>query len=263
MCRLAAYTGPKIQLRQLVLEPDHNLVVQAQQPKELRYTSVNADGFGFGGYHSDGLPFVYRNTSPIWSDPNLEHLGRILENKLWFANIRSATDGLATCMINTQPFFDSQLLFMHNGFIRQFIRMARAHFHNFLIPEISVGIQGNTDSEYLFAVLRQLRAQAPSSPLDELLLALAKLLGSWISNLPCQFGIVLSDGNQLCAMRHSLNEPCPSMYFTTESKRFPNAQLIASEPLDQDSSWSPIPDHHILTLDVDATVSPILTALPC
>ena len=89
MCRLAAYLGPEITLAHFLLQPRHSLLVQARQPQELRYTTVNADGFGYGWYAADQLPAAYTSPLPIWSDVNLQDLGRSLRSDLWLAIVRS------------------------------------------------------------------------------------------------------------------------------------------------------------------------------
>lgn len=48
MCRLLAYLGKPILLEELILKPEHSLLVQSYQPKELEVALLNADGFGIG-----------------------------------------------------------------------------------------------------------------------------------------------------------------------------------------------------------------------
>ena len=45
MCRLLAYLGEPIPLEELIFKPEHSLVVQSYQPKELEFALLNADGF--------------------------------------------------------------------------------------------------------------------------------------------------------------------------------------------------------------------------
>ena len=86
---------------------------------------------------------------------NLQDLQRSLSATLWLAYIRSATPGQATNQANTQPFRHEEYLFIHNGRIDNFNEGPRARLHQHLRAEIAGGIQGNTDSEYLFALCRQ------------------------------------------------------------------------------------------------------------
>ncbi|WP_414514874.1 hypothetical protein [Nostoc sp. PCC 9305] len=73
MCRLLANLGSPISLEHLLYKPEHSLIVQSYQPREMISGVVNADGFGVGWYHNqkDTNPFIYKNTLPIWNDINL------------------------------------------------------------------------------------------------------------------------------------------------------------------------------------------------
>ena len=118
-----------------------------------------------------------------------------------------------------------------------------------LEPHYLAGILGNTESEYLFAVLRQLLANDPDLPMEA---ALAELMGrveAWADGGRCLLNVVVSDGERLYAARHALNDGCPSLYYTTDDELFPEAQLIASERLTESSFWRSVPEHQILILD--------------
>jgi len=186
MCRLAAYLGPEIPLDSFLLAPSHSLVEQAWNPQELVYAKLNADGFGVGWYADDDAPAVYTSTMPVWSDTNLPHLARSLNKGLWLANVRSATQGMTVSQANTQPFYEDDLLFLHNGFMRDFQVTLRPVLHEFLTNEIQSGITGNTDSEYLLplfdnylTVIRRFLLMRPSLKLSSLLKT------GWMTFLPC------------------------------------------------------------------------------
>ena len=249
MCRLAAYIGPTIPLKQFLLDPPHSLVRQSWEPKELHYAKLNADGFGFGWYGLDEAPAIYTNPAPIWNDTNLDYLARSLESDLWLANVRSATQGSAVNQVNTQPFHDADLIYLHNGFIQNFRTHCRSLLEARLDPEFSASIQGNTDSEYLFALFRQLLAEEPDLPLEAVLEGLFESLEEWAGQQEALLNIVITDGQRLYAARHAFNHDCPSLYYITDDESFPGAQLIASEPLTQADFWQPVPEHHILILD--------------
>jgi len=249
MCRLAAYLGPGIALQQFLLEPAHSLYRQAREPRELKYAKLNADGYGFAWYGPDGRPAAYTSVLPIWSDHNLPHLARTLISPLWLADVRSATAGQPVHPFNTPPFHDDQYLFAHNGFIREFHLQVRPAMNEMLSPAIAAAIHGNTDSEYLFACLRQLLEDDPDLPLSDALSELFELLAEWVDEEQALLNIIVTEGDRLYAARHALNDECPSLYYTTDDEMFPGGQLVASEPFTADSFWLPVPDHHILILD--------------
>ena len=121
-----------------------------------------------------------------------------------------------------------------------------------LSPDIAADVQGNTDSEYLFACLRQLLTDPRSSTLPDALRRLCDLLGDWVDELPALLNMVVSDGDRLYAVRHGINHDSPSLYYSTDEEMFPGGQLIASERFNNDGYWQPVPEHHILVLDPQA-----------
>ena len=248
MCRLAAYLGPAIPLRQFLLDPPHSLYRQAREPQELLYTTLNADGFGFGWYSPDGTPSTYTNALPIWSDSNLPSLARTLSSRLWIAEVRSATEGNPVHQFNTQPFADNALLFVHNGFIHGFHEQVRPGILQRLAPAISAAIHGNTDSEYLFACLRQIMLDNPELQPAAAISQLFELLQGMVGDRPALLNLVVTDSTCLYAARHGLNHDSPSLYYTTADPRYPDGQLVASERFSTHDSWQPVPEHHILTL---------------
>jgi gamma-glutamyl hercynylcysteine S-oxide hydrolase len=250
MCRLAAYVGPPVTLERFLLNPPHSLAVQAWQPRELRYARLNADGFGFGWYGPDERPAVYRSPMPIWSDPNLGSLARSLSCDLWLGAVRSATAEQPTSLMNTQPFRDEELLFAHNGLIGEFARTVRPAIREYVEPAVESGVAGNTDSEYLFAVLRQVLAGDEEVSIEEAIGETMELVAEWTpEGTPALLNLLISDGERLYALRHALNDECPSLYFTTDDEDFPGGQVIASERLTETGFWQPVPEHHILILD--------------
>lgn len=249
MCRLAAYIGTPIPLQRFLLDPPHSLVVQSWAPRELCQAKLNADGFGFGWYTRDGRPATYRNILPIWNDDNLNALGRSLEYGLYLAMVRSATPGNPLGLGNTQPFCDHELMFTHNGYIHNFHADARLRIDRELTPAIHADIRGNTDSEYLFALLRQLLSHDPELTIERALLQLCSRLSHWLEDTEALLNFVLTDGERLYAVRHTLNNDCPSLYYTTDDDYFPDGQLIASERLTGSDYWQPVPEHHLLIID--------------
>jgi len=249
MCRIAAYLGTAIALDKLILEPPHSLLVQSWAPRELRYATLNADGYGFSWYNDAGRPAVYVNPGPIWSDPNLPHLAGSLVSDLWLASVRSASTGNPVNHANTQPFVDSEFLFDHNGLIDNFHDQVRPNLLDDLDPAYLPSIRGNTESEYLFAALRQILNQNPELPVESALGELIQRVEDWIGGNRALLTMVVSDGERLYAVRHARGDDCPTLYFTADDEAFPDAQLIASEPLTESGVWQSVPEHQILILD--------------
>jgi len=248
MCRLAAYLGPDLLLHKLLEENPNSLLKQSWASEELSGTTLNADGFGFGWYLPDEKAAIYTSTLPIWSDSNLTALGHSLQSNLWLAYVRSATPGQATNQANTQPFKYEQYLFQHNGRIENFNAGPRARLHQHLSAEIASEIEGNTDSEYLFAMCKQHLRTGCSVP-EALKLTCADL-DSLLEGAPALVNIMISDGESLFICRHALNETaCPSLYYTNSHPSFPGAVLIASERFSMNEHWLEVDSHSLLSVN--------------
>jgi glutamine amidotransferase len=249
MCRFAAYLGAPTTLGHFLLEPDHSLYRQAIAPKELRYTTLNADGFGFGWYGEEDEPLLYTNPAPIWNDPNLGALARTLTSDLWMASVRSATVGNPVGHANTQPFKDMELLFNHNGLIENFHEQVMPAIAGELEPGIFATVRGNTESEFLFAWLRQILVEDGELSIDEAVRELLVRLDDLLDGATALLNLLVTEGERLYAVRHAVGDDCPSLYFTTDDELFPEAQLIASECMTDSGIWHPVPPHHLLIID--------------
>jgi ergothioneine biosynthesis protein EgtC len=262
MCRLLGYLGPSVSLDRLLLKPEHSLVVQSYQPREMTSGLLNADGYGIGWYdpQREVEPFTYRNTLPIWNDNNLSSLSRYIESNCVVASVRSATPGLAVDWHNCPPFQENLILAVHNGYIENFRQTLYRPIRDRLNDSFYQAIQGSTDSEHIFMLLMQEWRSAANLPLET---ALQHTL-SFIFDLAQKHEVVvsanfiLSDGKRLIASRASSRSPAPSLYWLRDDPLFPKAVVIASEPLFS-SNWNPFPESSILTVgeDLDIQIQPL------
>lgn len=249
MCRITCYTGPEISLADVLLHPDHSLLQQSWNPREMREGRLNADGYGFGWFDQNSKPARYTSVMPIWSDPNLESLSRSLHQQLWMANVRSATRSMDVSHANTQPFTDETLIFLHNGYINHFLDEARHRIRCNLDADIDAHVHGTTDSEHLFAMLRQYRRKHPDSDLLQSVAGLMKQLKQEMAERRCLLNIAVSDGQQIIASRHALNGECPSLYYIQDKSCCPDSVILASEPLHPEHDWQTVPEHHLVSID--------------
>jgi gamma-glutamyl hercynylcysteine S-oxide hydrolase len=247
MCRLAAYAGPPLPLHRLLLDPPHSLYKQSYAPAEMQGAVLNADGYGFGWYDGDGRPRIYTCSQPIWADSNLQDLADSLQASLWLANVRSATPGQPVNQANTQPFRNGRILFLHNGYLEDFDAGLRQAFHRRLDPVIQAELYGNTDSEYLFALLREVLREQGNGDICAALTALSSALEPMLDGRRALLGMVVSDGERLYALRHGFNCPPPSLYACHQAPAFPNALVIASERLIPGEYWQPLPAGRVVS----------------
>ncbi|KEZ76002.1 ergothioneine biosynthesis protein EgtC [Salinisphaera hydrothermalis] len=243
MCRIAAYLGPSCLLRDFLDAPAHSLARQSWDAREMASATVNADGWGVGWYADDGRPAIYRHTLPIWADGNVDALARSLSRELWVGNVRSATPGLGTDHANTQPFAGDGLIFAHNGYIQDFAATLRARIRAELDPAIEQSINGNTDSEYLFSLVRQ-----QSGTLPERLGKALRLVQGWLAehdDLKALLNMVVTDGRQIAAVRSAWNTTAPSLYL---HESWGGGVVLASEAFDEDPGWQAVVPDRFVTL---------------
>ncbi|NJL47600.1 MAG: ergothioneine biosynthesis protein EgtC [Leptolyngbyaceae cyanobacterium SM2_5_2] len=264
MCRLLAYAGPPIQLDRLIYAPEHSLIVQSYQPKEMEVAILNGDGVGLGWYHPERqeVPYIYRNTLPAWNDINLPHLCRYIEAGHVLAHVRSATPGLAVDLHNCQPFSMGRLSFIHNGFIENFRHTLYRSIRDSLPDHIYQTIHGLTDSEHIFAmVVHHLEMGAPN--LTEALYRVIINLASHAAQRGVRVAanIVLSDGEQLVACRYDNTGKSPSLYWLQDHPDFLDSVLLASEPLFE-GAWVSCPENVLITVTpyCDLNIFPITGA---
>ncbi len=261
MCRLLGYLGSRVRLDRLIDEPEHSLIVQSYQPREMTAGLLNADGFGIGWYHPDRktFPHTYKNILPIWSDINLPHLNRYVESNCVVAYVRSATPGLPVDLINCQPFDRENLLFIHNGYIDDFRNTLYRPIRNQLCDNTYRSIHGTTDSEHIFALII---SQLCSNPQLNLATALAASL-TRLTELAQAYdtffsaNIIISDGSQLVACRYSNRNVSPTLYYLADTE-YLEGTIVASEPLFA-GNWKSCPEKSIISVreNFDVSIHPL------
>lgn len=249
MCRLAIYIGPKLPLDALLLKPEYGLLEQSWGPKEMNEGKLNADGYGFAWFNNGNQPASYRNPMPIWTDGNLESLARTLTADQWFANVRSATVGLDISHANTQPFTNDNLIFMHNGYIKDFKIKHRAILRALIDNNHDKIIGGTTDSEYIFALFCQAISKHPGIDIPDIFRIVFDQIREVVKDSWALLNVVIGDGKKVFASRHAINSDCPSLYYNIKDELYPGGQLIVSEPFNKTSAWQEVPEHHITILD--------------
>ena len=274
MCRFAAYIGPEIFISSLVTEPKHSIIHQSYHAKE-RTEPLNGDGFGIGWYAPQfcNSPAVFKEVSPAWSNQNLQDISRVTKSNCVFAHVRAATIGGQLSRANCHPFSWKKYLFMHNGTIFGFDKIRRS-LRKELSDEAYDLINGNTDTEHIFAIFVDLIKPVENPTVEQLAKALSGAIAK-IEELKAQVGLetpstmnlVLSDGQRMVTTRYvSEGEKSNSLYIITGSRfcsdggqcimnEGDDAVLVVSEPLNNSSRWKKIANNHIITVDRDKKIS--------
>src|ERR671920_2227890 len=169
MCRIVAYLSrDQISLSSLILEPEHSLLVQSYEPKEMMSGVVNADGFcaGWNVPEVDDEPAVYRSNAPIWADRSFASIAPKVHSATILAAVRSATPGLPAEESGVPPFASGPYLFAHNGAIENFRTVAMRPLRYSLSDASYSKLLGVTDSETIFALLLDRLRDAEARPGD-------------------------------------------------------------------------------------------------
>ena len=242
MCRLVGYLGNSIRLEELLYKKERSLYHQSYKPLELKSGVVCADGVGVGWYDETGKPFIYRNTIPLWNDPNLEELSHYVQSTCAVGYVRLAGTGESLDISNCQPFRSGKLLFVHNGEITNFQETLYRPIRESLSDSTYRLIKGITDSEHIFALLVEMWQSSPESTLLEALRATLQKLSDLAKEYDTSFSanIIVSDGKALAASRYAYRTEAPTLYWSCDSVKHPTQVIVASEPLSSDK-WHAFP----------------------
>ena len=265
MCRWIGYFGEPIHPEELVYNAAHSLI---EQSRSARMTShlTNADGFGLGWYGDDVTPGVYRNTTPAWSDRNLQELCSHVRSPLFLAHVR-ATTGTAVQETNCHPFRHGRWLFVHNGFIADYARLRR-ELMLAVAPELFAGIEGTTDSELLFNLALTFGLERDPLPALERMAGFVEETGRAHGVAePLQMTLGVSDGERLYAVRYASGPEVNSLYVSADARDvrmlYPEnerlrhlsdeARAVVSEPLAElPGVWREVPPSSALIVQPGA-----------
>lgn len=273
MCRFAAYLGHPVTLDDLLFRPEHSIVDQSMDPDE---GPLNGDGFGVGWYvpEMDEAPAVYRNIAPAWADENMKSIAPRVRTPLFFAHVRGASEGMEVQRSNCHPFTSGPLMFMHNGHVGGHDEIVRA-LRDELSDEIYNSIRGTTDSEHVFALVRDELDDPHEATAGDLARAVRAAIRRveqlkaehGVTGEPTRANVALTDGESLVALRYATPaDEDPATLFVRRAGRFyrkngstgvedPQGEasvLVSSDPmLDDDTGRTLVPENHLLVVDAD------------
>jgi glutamine amidotransferase len=291
VCRVLAYLGEPVLLEDLLYKPDSSLVTQAYSPRMLQM--LNLAGFGLLAWdpssHDPATPFTYRSTAVPVFDANLKALSAKLKARAVLAHVRGVAyhSQVSISEQNLHPFrFEGMpWALAHNGDLFRFPELKFALLEH-VKPELARRIKGNTDSEWMYALVMSQLERPDASP-EELARAVVAMLkvvrrcrdavGIDVSS---PANLFLSDGRSMVCARFTFDYGC---YPTEDPSRVHEMQLrylscwytagraygfqdgewkmggdmrdatsvmVASEPLTKDTStWLEVPEYGLLYID--------------
>ncbi len=229
MCRHLAYLGPPIALRSVLFDAPHALVHQARTPRFQHAGRNNPDGWGVA-WGMTGLE-RYRSALPIWEDTQFKGTERA---PALLAAARYASTGSLPDVHNSAPFVSGTRAFSLNGYVAGFRDGFGAELRSRVSEQRAAGIEGDTDSEVLFALVLD-RLDAGASP-GEALVEVTRLVRSRSDGA---LNLLLSDDGHIAAT--ALDN---SLFV----RREPDL-LVASEPLDDDDGWTQVDNGSLVEND--------------
>lgn len=258
MCRLAAYLGPPAPLSKLLSDPPHGLVEQAWAPREQTYGKVNVDGTGVAWWpERDPEPLRYVTVHPPWSDPNLPLLAPRLCGVLQLAAVRSATPGIPYGPGSVPPFVlpaaphRAAVVVAHNGWVGGYRGPVGREMLDRLPDDLHSLVDAVSDSLALaVTVLKHVRVDPGGGLAAAVTRSVAEVSAICrTAGQPAVLTLVVADGETIIATRAATNAASNGLYVLSDGARWPNAVLVASEPLDGDPGWSPVPDASLVQVE--------------
>jgi glutamine amidotransferase len=229
MCRHLAYLGPPAALSSLLFDASHALCAQSRTPRHQPPGRTNPDGWGVVWYPDGAVaPEQYRSKTSIWSDEAFT-LGTERATAV-VAAARLASPGTTLDVRNNAPFVSSRWSFSLNGF--GFHNEREATLRAALSPERRGALEGDTDTEVLFGLVldRLDRGVDPASALGEVTALVDP-------DDDVRLNMLLGDGTSVVGTAWG-----NSLFILSRDDCF----LVASEPLDDDPAWVPVPDRSVV-----------------
>jgi predicted glutamine amidotransferase len=255
MCRWLAYSGSPVLISDLLYKPEHSLIDQSLH-STLGAETTNGDGFGIGWYGEEDTPGVYRSIEPAWNDGNLRDLSAHIRSPLVFAHIRAAIGSIVQ-EANCHPFRHGRWLFMHNGFIGDFLKVKR-DLVLAVDPSLYPLIEGSSDTEVFFNLALSFGLADDPPAAVEAAVGLVEQVGAEHGvEHPIQMTVATSNGTDVWVFRYSSAHQSRSLFFSTNVATLrevhpevevletlsDESRLIVSEPIrDLPGAWNEVPE---------------------
>jgi gamma-glutamyl hercynylcysteine S-oxide hydrolase len=206
------------------------LVTQCTAAREMAWGRDNLDGWGFA-WLDDGRPRGYRTGRSLTDDDAGRQMLRAVTSDRFIVHVRQKTPGSETSERNSAPFSDRGRFFTHNGYVAGFREGAREQLLAKVSPERAAGIQGDTDSEVLFALVLDRLDQGASAPDAVRVVAeVGEVCGG-------RYNVLLWSDSEIVATRWD-----NSLY-----ARQASGGVVSSEPLDG-GRWDEVPERAMVIL---------------
>jgi gamma-glutamyl hercynylcysteine S-oxide hydrolase len=233
--------GPPLALAQLLKARKHSLCEQARAPRELPPGVIGADGHGVSWWApEEPNPARYRHTLPIWSDHNVAEAFPHVRSHAIVASTRTATETMPVSLTNTPPFVHETFALVHNGSIEDFHHGVSDRVRDALSTTERRCIAGNTDTEYVAALLA---SDTSSDPLEARVRRVIARVRDLAGAASVQLNLIVTDGDALVATRVAYGTHAPSLYLAEQD----GGTWLASEAFDDGGPWRALEPGHVVS----------------
>jgi glutamine amidotransferase len=168
----------------------------------------------------------------MWADRRFREVVPLLRTAALVAAARNASPGSPVEETGNAPFTSGRWLFSHNGFVEGYRNGLDVAMRREVSDRRAAGILGAADSEVVFALLLD-RLDAGEPPED----AVASMTVALAARAGGRLNFLLGDGGSMVATAWG-----NSLFVRQDDA----GVVIASEPLDADSEWKPVPDRSLV-----------------
>jgi len=252
MCRMfAVLSSEPVPAPRYFKETELSLYRQAEAGEQ-------GDGWGIGYYSNEGLS-VHRSERAVYDDTDFDRTIGPIRSNLFIAHVRKASNpkhlprSELISEVNSQPFYESNLLFVHNGtlFIPDQVLAT--------LGERKRLVKGVNDSEVLFAYLLRCidtsgSAEKAFGMIEAGLWEIQRRSGDGDRPPYKGLNIMFSDGKKLYAFERYLGDPGKAIcsdtpVFQLQYRVVGGEFIVASESLTADR-WEPLPNNCLLTAEL-------------
>ncbi|MBO0980074.1 class II glutamine amidotransferase [Microbacterium sp. SD291] len=250
MCRLFAFVSPASStVRRELGDPGMESLVSLAR--------LHGDGWGWAGVeHAGDSPVVHKSARSAVTDPGFEAAMTTPAHSA-MVHLRWATSGIPIADHNAHPFQRGDLAFEHNGALKPI-----AQLRALLSPEALAGMEGETDSEMYFTLIRE--QLALGLPLHEATVQVVRRLREVFPL--ASLNAILLDREQMIVVRASahsilsdrsldeiaLHAHLPDEhnedYFALRWKRQPDGTIVIGSTGVAEFDWEPLPPESVTAI---------------
>jgi glutamine amidotransferase len=246
MCRFLVYWGDNaVSVSDWILGADNCLLNQSINDISNR---PNADGWGFA-YRIDDKFILEKSSQPAFQDEKYKEKADQITTDLLFAHIRRKSQGMIDVQ-NSHPFIHKRWIFMHNGNIPNF-EFYKEKLRLKFMQVADIDPLGSTDSEFLFRYFVHWFEKSENCDVHCVMNLISSIILELIEitrdNIDGELALnfMLTNGEFLIGFRKGR-----TLYYTLQEE----GVLISSEAIDQELSWTEIPENHFIVATSPAKV---------